>query len=206
MQQATAGSTAAYPWLARYPADVDWGAEIGVKPMHALLDDAVARFGQRVCIDFLDRRYSFAEIGRLANKAAKGLKDLGVGPGVKVGLHLPNCPYFVICYYAVLKAGGTLVHYNPLYATPELQHQIDDSETDVMITLDVASLWDKLGPLVGRSRLKHVVVCSLAAALPFPRSWLYPWVMRHEVARIPAAPSRSCNIPAAPPASPRRRC
>src|SRR5215470_12641445 len=185
MMQATASGAPAYPWLKSYPDDVDWAAEIAVKPMPALLDEAVARFAGRPFIDFLDRRYSFAEIGRLADRAAKGFQALGVGPGVKVGLHLPNCPYFVICYYGVLKAGGTVVNYNPLYTTPELKHQIDDSETDIMVTLDVVSLHDKLVPLVGSSRLRHVVVCRLAEALPFPRKWLYPWVMRHEVARIP---------------------
>ena len=190
MQQGTASEAPAFPWLASYPSDVDWAAEIDIKPMHALLEDAVARFADRPCIDFLDRRYSFAEIGRLANRAAKGFQALGVGPGVKVGLHLPNCPYSVICYYGVLKAGGTVVNYNPLYATRELGHQIDNSETDIMVTLDVVSLYTKLGPLIGASRLRHVVVCRLAEALPFPRNWLYPWVMRHEVARIPvdAAP------------------
>jgi long-chain acyl-CoA synthetase len=186
MRQATASDTPAYPWLKSYPGDVDWGAEIAVKPMHTLLETAAARFGSGSCIDFLDRRYSFAEIGRLADRAAQGFQALGVGRGVKVGLHLPNCPYFVICYYAVLKAGGTVVNFNPLYSVRELAHQIEDSETDIMVTLDAVSLHDKLAPLVGASRLRHVVVCRLADALPFPRSWLYPWVMRHEVARIPA--------------------
>ena len=64
MQRATASETPAYPWLKSYPADVDWGAEIPVKPMHLLLEEAAARFAGRICIDFLDRRYSFAEIGR----------------------------------------------------------------------------------------------------------------------------------------------
>lgn len=186
MMRATASDAPAYPWLKSYPDDVDWAAEISVKPMPALLDEAVARFAGRPFIDFLDRRYSFAEIGRLADRAAKGFQALGVGPGVKVGLHLPNCPYFVICYYGVLKAGGTVVNFNPLYTTPELAHQIVDSETDIMVTLDVVSLHEKLGPLAGASRLRHIVVCRLAEALPFPRNWLYPWVMRHEVARIPA--------------------
>jgi long-chain acyl-CoA synthetase len=186
MQQAMASAAQSHPWLAAYPADVDWAAEIPVKPMPALLDAAVERFGSRPCIDFLDRRYSFAQIGALANRAAKGFQALGVGPGVKVGLHLPNCPYSVICYYGVLKAGGTLVNFNPQYSTPELKHQIEDSETDIMVTLDVVSLQVRLVPLIGQCRLKRVVVCRLADALPFPRRWLYPWVMRHEVARIPS--------------------
>jgi long-chain acyl-CoA synthetase len=186
MQKVAQGQTSTYPWLRSYPPEIDWGTEIGVKPLHMLLDDAVARFSDRPCIDFLGRRYDYAEIGRLANRAAKGLRALGVGPGIKVGLHLPNSPYSVICYYAVLKAGGIVVNYNPLYATPELERQIVDSETDMMVTLDSASLYAKLGPLLGRTRVKRVIVCGLAEALPFPRNWLYPWVMRREVAHVPS--------------------
>jgi long-chain acyl-CoA synthetase len=186
MQKVAAGQASTYPWLRSYPPDIDWGAEIGVKPLHMLLDDAVARFADRPCIDFLGRRYVYAEIGRLVNRAAKGLRALGVGPGIKVGLHLPNSPFWVICYYAALKAGGVVVNYNPLYATPELEHQIVDSETDLMVTLDSASLYGKLAPLLGGTRLKRVIVCRLADALPFPRNWLYPWVMRGEVAQVPS--------------------
>src|SRR5512143_1103953 len=106
MQQPAADQAIDLPWLNSYPPDVDWGASIAVKPVHSLMDDAVARFAERTCIDFLGKRYSYAEIGRLVNRAAKGLRAIGVRSGVKVGLCLPNAPYFVICYFAVLKAGG----------------------------------------------------------------------------------------------------
>ncbi len=186
MQQSATGAGEDFPWLKSYPPGIEWDAPIDVKPMHQLMDDAVARFAEEPCIDFLGRRYSYAEIGRLVNRAAKGFKGLGVGPGIKVGLCLPNTPYSVICYFAVLKAGGTLVNFNPLYTERELIHQIEDSESDIMVTLDVASIYDKLAGLLGRTRLKQLIVCPMAEALPFPRNWLYPWVMRHEVARIPA--------------------
>src|SRR4051794_24856363 len=94
------------PWLAHYPTDIDWHEPAPVRPLWALLDDAVARFPERPCIDFRGRRLSYAEVGRLVDCAARGLSELGVGPGHKVGLFLPNCPYFVILYYAVLKTGG----------------------------------------------------------------------------------------------------
>jgi len=186
MQQAAESGAEGFPWLKSYPPDVDWGEPIGVKPLHALLDDAIARFADRPCIDFFGKRYSYAEVGRLVNRAAKGLKALGVGPGIKVGLCLPNTPYSVICYYAALKAGGTLVNFNPLYAERELIHQIGDSDAEIMVVLDTAALYGKLAAVLGRTRLRHLVVCRLADALPFPRRWLYPWVMRHDVARIPA--------------------
>jgi long-chain acyl-CoA synthetase len=186
MQQTAADESALLPWLESYPPGIDWGAEIAVKPMHQLMDDAAVRFSDQPCIDFLGRRYSYADVGRLVNRAAKGFKALGVGAGIKVGLCLPNTPYSVICYFAALKAGGTLVNYNPLYTERELLHQIEDSDSDIMVTIDVASVYDKLARLLGRSRLKKLVVCPMAGALPFPKNWLYPWVMRQELAHVPA--------------------
>ncbi len=92
MQQGTASEAPTLPWLASYPSDVDWAAEIAVKPMHALLEDSVARFPDRPCIDFLDRHYSFAEIGRLANRAAKGFQALGVDPASRSGCICRTAP------------------------------------------------------------------------------------------------------------------
>ena len=144
MREAAEKGTQDYAWLKSYPKDIDWGAPIGVKPLYALMDDAVARFAKQPCIDFLGKRYDYAEVGQLVNRAAKGLKALGVRPGIKVGLCLPNTPYSIICYYAALKAGGTIVNFNPLYAERELAHQIEDSGTDIMVILDAAQIYDKL--------------------------------------------------------------
>jgi long-chain acyl-CoA synthetase len=184
MNGADGGLGTSQPWLASYPADVDWHAKIPVKPLHGLLDEAVLRFADRCCIDFLDKRYSYREIGALANRAAKGLMKLGVRRGTKVGLFLPNCPYSVIFYYAILKAGGTVVNFNPLYAERELVHQIQDSDTEIMVTLDLKALCDKLLPLMANTGLKQVIVCSMAAILPFPKNILFPVAKRKEIARL----------------------
>ncbi len=180
-----AGDLALRPWLGAYPAGVDWAEPIAPMPVFRLLDDAVARHPERICIDFLDKRLSYAEVGGLADRAAKGLQDLGVGPGVKVGLMLPNSPYFVVLYYAVLKAGGTVVNFNPLYAEREIEHQLVDSDTDIIAALDLAAHYDKLAPLLKRTRLSRVIVCSLSQALPFPRNWLMALAMRGQLATVP---------------------
>jgi long-chain acyl-CoA synthetase len=184
MNGADGGIGAAQPWLAGYPGNVDWHAEIPVRPLYALLDEAVARYAERCCIDFLDKRYSYREIGELANRVAKGLRRLGVKRGTKVGLFLPNCPYAVIFYYGILKAGGTVVNFNPLYAERELIHQIEDSDTEIMVTLDLKALCGKLLPLVKKTGLKTVIVCSMAAILPFPKNILFPVAKRKEIARF----------------------
>ena len=100
-------------------------------PAFTLLDTAVRHYNANIALDFLGRRYSYAELGRLTERAAAGLQKLGVAKGVKVGLCLPNCPYFIIMYYAILKAGGTVVNFNPLYTDDEIAAQARETETSL---------------------------------------------------------------------------
>ena len=97
------------PWLQHYPPGVDWHAPLQPQPMAAMFADSVARFADRPCLDFLDRHYSYAEVGDLVDRAAAGLQELGVTKGTRVGLFLPNTPYYVIMFYAVLRIGGGVV-------------------------------------------------------------------------------------------------
>ena len=177
---------AEYPWERSYPPDVDWHADIPTAPLYQLMDDAVAKFAGRPCIDFMNKRYTYAQIGALVDRAARGFQALGVGKGSKVGLFLPNTPYFVICYYGILKAGGTVVNFNPLYAEREVAKQIEDSETDIMVTLDLAVLYGKIAKMLQETRLKQIIVAKMADILPFPKNWLFPILKRKDVARIPS--------------------
>src|SRR5665811_211826 len=104
------------PWLKAYPAGISWERRFKPGLVHQILEDAVAAFGPRPCTYFLGKRLSYSEIGALSDRAAKGLRALGVGEGVKVGLLLPNSPTFLIFYFGVLKAGGTVVNFNTLYS------------------------------------------------------------------------------------------
>jgi long-chain acyl-CoA synthetase len=173
------------PWLAHYPPHIDWFAPIAEKPLFELLDHAVATYPNNICIDFLGKTYSYREIGELVKRVAKGLQGIGVTRGTKVGLFLPNSPYSVIFFFAILKAGGVVVNYNPLYAERELIHQIQDSDTDIFITLDLKALYDKVPPLLRQTRLAKVVICRLQDALPFPKNRLYPLVKRKDIATFP---------------------
>lgn len=169
-----------------YPAGVDWSAPISEAPLTEALEGSVARFPEAVCVEFLGRRYTYAQIGDLVDRAARGLQDLGVGKGVKVGLLLPNTPYSVIGYYAVLKAGGTVVNFNPLYVAEEIERQIVDAECRVMITMDLELTLPKVMAAFDRSPLERVVVCPMAEALPFAKGRLFRLLRRRHLARVPA--------------------
>ncbi len=158
---------------------------IKVGPLHRVFDEAVAHHGDRACIDFLGKHYTYAQIGDLVARAARGFQQLGVKKGVKVGLCLPNTPYSVICFFAVLKCGGTVVNYNPLYVERELKHQIDDSGTTIMVTLDIRQIYPKVAAMLGASCLDRVVVCSMADILPPLKGLLFTALKRSELASTP---------------------
>ena len=149
------------PWIQSYPDGVRWDAALPLMPVQQLLDDAVLRWPDHPAIEFMGRVISYRELGDLANRAAKGLQQLGVGPGVHVGLYLPNTPHYPIAFFAALKAGGTVVNYSPLDAERVLAHKIDDSETDLLVTLDLALLYPQMARLLGASRLKKLIVGSM---------------------------------------------
>ena len=100
--------------------------------MHKILEDSAAKWADRPAIDFMGKRVTYGQLGDLVNRAAAGLQHLGVGPGVHVGLFLPNTPHYMIAFFGVLAAGGTVVNYSPLDAADVLEHKIGDSQTASM--------------------------------------------------------------------------
>ncbi len=157
----TAVAADATPWIRNYPAGMRWDAALPITPVQQVLDDTVARWPDRPAVEFMGEVIRYSELAVLVNRAAKGLQALGVKPGVHVGLYLPNTPHYPIAFFAVLKAGGTVVNYSPLDAERVLAHKIEDSQTDILITLDLVNLYPQMGRLLGASRLKKLVVASL---------------------------------------------
>jgi long-chain acyl-CoA synthetase len=159
----------AYLWEKSYPPGVSWDAPLPpAVPLESLLETAAGKWPERIAIDFYDRTIAFRELHNLAACAAKGLQALGVGPGVHVGLHLPNTPHFVIAFFAVLMAGGRVVNFSPLAAPRELKYQIADAETTVMITLGLPMLYPQIAALKGTAKFETLIVCSIADFLPAP--------------------------------------
>ncbi len=177
---------ASWPWLKSYPAGIDWHADFADEPLYRFLEDSVARFGDRPCLDFLGKSYSYAEIGALVRRAAKGFAALGVKKDVRVGLILPNCPYYVIAYYAILEAGGTVVNFNPLYVAEEVAQLARDSGVELMVTLDLQAIYPKVASLLGRSALRKIVVCPMTGILRRPQAILYRLLKRRDTAQPPS--------------------
>ncbi len=174
-----------YPWEKSYPANVDWHAAIAPRPLTELFDTAVTNHAARNCLNFRGKHYSYREVGKLVDRAAKGFQGLGVRRGIKVALMLPNCPYAVICFYAVLKAGGIVVNINPLYSRAEIERLVIDADARILVSLDVKALYDKV---TGFSReggcLERLVVCPMKGVLRFTEKLVYGFLKNGETADV----------------------
>ncbi len=176
-------------WESSYPPNVQWNTQsyspLQTGPIYQYLESSRRKFPHRPAFRFMGKVWNWEEIGTLVDRMAKGLHDHGVEKGVKVGLCLPNCPYFLIAYYAIAKTGATIVNYNPLYAEEELAKQIEDSRTDYMVTIDLKVTYDKLQKMLHCTRLNQIIVCPFTSCLPFPKNILFSIFKKSEQAVIP---------------------
>lgn len=152
-------------------------------PVPELLRRCARKWPRRIAVDFLGRRLRYGKLDALVDRAAAGLQRLGLERGDRVGLCLPNTPYFVIFYFAIMRAGGIVVNFNPLYTERELRVQILDSGATIMIVPDVCAIHDRVSAVADASGLRHIVVCPMAAAMPLVKGVLFSFVKRRDLVR-----------------------
>jgi long-chain acyl-CoA synthetase len=184
-----------YQWFRSYPKNVDWCAELKGEPLQDILDRTVRDYGDTTCTYFMGATMSYKQIGALVDKTAKGLQAMGVKKGTRVGLLLPNVPYFPILYYGALKAGAIVVNFNPLYTVEELAHQVKDSGTTIMATLDLALLFPKVEAMLSSGALERAIICPFPKILPSIKGTLFKLLKGKELAKIDASAQRGKITP-----------
>ena len=129
-----------HDWSHDYRHPTPWDQPFEPLSLPDMLSASVARKGDAPMLDFMGRRFSYAEVARGVARVARGLQQRGIGKGSRVGLFLPNVPHYVAAYYGALAAGATVVNFSPLYTVAELEAQVEDSGTDTLVTLSAAAL------------------------------------------------------------------
>jgi len=154
----------AKPWLSSYAPGVPHTIEEPTETLIDMMEASVKRFGRAVALDFFGATTSYEELGDAISRVANGLRKLGVTPGDRVALVLPNCPQHVVAFYAVLRLGAIVVEHNPLYTDRELRHQFEDHGARVAI------VWDKVFKTVRAlpkdMGVTDIITVDLVAAMP----------------------------------------
>lgn len=172
------------PWLASYPPDVDWEFKALKRSVYDIFETPALAHPHKPCIDFLNRKFSYGEIHDLVRRFACGLQQAGIGKGGRIGLCLPNCPYYVIAFFAAQKIGAVVVNFNVLYTSEEIEAQILDSEVETMVTIDLKAVYNKVAAALHNTMLKRIVICPLADAMPTSKKYLLKYLGFYRIAHI----------------------
>jgi long-chain acyl-CoA synthetase len=166
------------PWLKHYPEEIPHTLSYSSEPIQQYLVNAAKEFPDKNAIHFMGKEFTFKDIYDKATKLAAYLQELGVSKGDRVAIMLPNIPQTVISYFGVLLAGGVVVMTNPLYMERELEYQMNDSGTKIIITLDI--LFPRVSRVMPSTQLKHIIVTAIKDALPFPKNLVYPFIQKKQ--------------------------
>jgi long-chain acyl-CoA synthetase len=160
------------PWIQHYDEGVPASIDYPPVALDRLLADTATKHPARTAIVFgamvgsrlLDAKLTYAELDGLVDRFAAGLQQMGIQPGDRVAIMLPNCPQFVIAAYATWRLGGIVVCCNPLYVPREVQHLANDSEAETFVVM--SSLYERVKSVRGNTGLKRVIVTNIKEYFP----------------------------------------
>ena len=172
------------PWISNYPPGVPAQADVNAyQNLAEVLEAAFQRHPRRDALDCMDSRVSYGQLEELSAALGAWLQSLGLKPGDRVALMMPNVPQYLVALAAVLRAGLVVVNVNPLYTARELQHQLKDSGAVAIIVLE--NFAATLEEVIEQTPVKHVLLAAMGELLGF---WYGHWInfaVRHLARRVP---------------------
>ncbi|MBI2828435.1 MAG: long-chain fatty acid--CoA ligase [Acidobacteria bacterium] len=153
------------PWLAHYDSDV--AASLAPYPNKTLLDylaDLARDRGDKPALLFKGASMSYAALESHSNAFAAALASLGMRPGDRVALLLPNCPQFLVAQFGIWKAGGVVVALNPTYSERELEAALASFGASLVVAL--TPFYRRIKNIQARTHVRRVVATSIKEYLP----------------------------------------
>jgi long-chain acyl-CoA synthetase len=168
----TVTTTTPKPWLAHYPACVPKSLTYARLPAWNLLRETAERFPDRVACHYYEEQLTYAELETRAKRFAAKLGELGVRPGDRVGLLLPNVPEYLIALNGIWKVGGIAVAISPLMVATEISDLLASTDCRVIVALDMLT-----APLTqSENQPEHLILTTLANRLPWYQRFGYQLV------------------------------
>lgn len=173
------------PWVKHYPSGVPADIDVGAYPsLVALMDDAMRRYSARTAYSFMGKGFSFAQIDQASQAFAAYLQGLGLSPGDRVAVMMPNVPQYPMTVAAILRAGYVVVNVNPLYTARELSHQLRDAGAKAIVIIE--NFAATLQACIAETEVEHVVLASMGDTLGTLKGMLVNYVVRNAKKLVPA--------------------
>ncbi|MEK6778131.1 MAG: acyl-CoA synthetase [Candidatus Deferrimicrobiota bacterium] len=142
-----------------YPLDEFKNIPQKFNSTEVLLDQNVAKYGDKVAVYFDDQRITYKQLQASVNRVANGLKKLGVEEGDRVMMRMPNIPPIIVCNFAIIKIGAVSLPTSVLFARSEIAHVANLAEAKVLIVA-AAMLGEVEAAKPDLKTVKHIVVVA----------------------------------------------
>ncbi len=152
------------PWLNNYDKHVSAKLKYEEKSFTDLFAEIVAKYPDKTALIYLGSELTFRDVDILANQLANFFIKSGLKPDDVVGLHLPNIPAHYIGVLGAQKVGCVTTGLSPLLTAPEMEHQLKDSGTKIILTVDV--LYSKVAEVADKVPFSTIIVSEIADFLP----------------------------------------
>jgi long-chain acyl-CoA synthetase len=125
------------PWQRHYDYNVPLTIRYPRVPAHYFLNIPASHFPNKPATNFFGTQITFGDLRQQVLQMARAMSAIGVKKGDRVGIHLPNCPQYIIAYYAAQNLGAVVVNLNPMYAVDELKALTVDTGVSTLFTFDM---------------------------------------------------------------------
>ena len=171
-------------WLSSYPegvpADIDAGP---YRSLVELLQESFERYADRTAFSFMGQSLSYRQMDQESRQLAAYLQSLGLAPGDRVAIMMPNVPQYPVSVAAILRAGLVVVNVNPLYTARELEHQLRDSGAKAILIIE--NFAATLEKCLAATPVQHIVLASMGDRLGALKGLLVNTVVRRVKKLVP---------------------
>ena len=172
-------------WHKSYAPGVKKTLEYEKVTISQALTRTARKFPENTALNYMGRKISYKELDDLVNRFAGVLLDMGIKPGDKVAVCLPNIPQVIISNLAAFRIGAVTVQNNPLYTERELAYQLNDSDSRIVITLTL--LIPRMQKIKPDTKIEKIIGCHINTYLPFPKKQLFPFVKKDMYRKVEPA-------------------
>jgi long-chain acyl-CoA synthetase len=163
-------------WHKSYAPGVKKALDYEKVTLSQALTRSAENFPNHTALNYMGKKITYRELNELVNRFARALIDMGVKPEDKIAVCLPNIPQVIISNLAILRIGAVAVQNNPLYTERELEYQLNDSDSKLMITLTL--LIPRIQKIKPNTQINKIIGCHINTYLPFPKKQLFPFVKK----------------------------
>ncbi len=173
------------PWLKSYPPGVPEQIDLSsFRSIVDVLEQSCSKYKDRMAYHNMGAELSYSELDYLTRNFAASLQNMGLQPGDRIALMMPNILQYPVALFGALRAGLVVVNTNPMYTARELRHQLVDAGAKAIVVVEnFASVLESVRSEVP---LEHIITTGVGDLLDFPKSMLVNFVLRHVKKTIPA--------------------